>query len=160
MCQGCVQHFFVHYAYTTDSSTQTDESLCVPFIKGDVHCLTVLGLEVKYKEHKHRDHTAGCRPPGRLPPGRPAAQGAPPPSLLHSDKEPVSSLSAYDMSCVLVLAEKERPPAGPRGLGISASTPTVVHHSSPYRLLSSSITQPPSLKKAGHCPVSWLPPSV
>lgn len=73
MCQGCVQHFFVHYAYTTDSSTQTDESLCVPFIKGDVHCLTVLGLEVKYKEHKHRDHTAGCRPPGRLPPARPAA---------------------------------------------------------------------------------------
>lgn len=68
-------------------STQTDESLCIAFIKGDVSCLTVQRLEVKYREHKPGDHTAGCRQ-------RLAAQGAPLPSLSHSDKDPASSLSA------------------------------------------------------------------
>lgn len=62
--------------------------------------------------------------------GRLAAQGVPLPSLPLSHKDPESSLSAYDMRCVLVLAEKERPPAGPRGLGISAGTTTAAYRSS------------------------------
>lgn len=57
---------FVRRACMAGFSAQTDESLCIPFIKGDVSCLTMPGLEVKYKEHKHGDHTAGCRPAGWL----------------------------------------------------------------------------------------------
>ncbi len=56
----------VHQACVAGFSAQTDESLCIPFIKEDVRCLTVPGLEVKYKEYKHGDHTAGCRPAGWL----------------------------------------------------------------------------------------------
>lgn len=49
------------------------------------------------------------------------------------------------MQCVLVLAEKEGPPAGPRGLGISASllsSPPPLHHLPP---------NPPPLRKARLC---------
>lgn len=100
-------------------------------------CLTVQSLEVQCKEYKHGHHTAGCL----------ATQGAPLPSLSHSDKDPASSLSAYDGRCVLVLAKKERPPAGPRGMGFSVSTPTAVDHSSCYCFLFIFFHPTPTFKE-------------
>lgn len=100
-------------------------------------CFTVQSWEVQCKEHKHGHHTAGCL----------ATQGAPLPSLSHSDKDPASSLSAYHGRCVLVLAKKERPPAGPRGMGISASTPTAADHSSLYCFLFIFFHPTPTVKE-------------
>lgn len=115
---------------------------------GDVHCVAVPGLEVKYKEHKH--HAADCWVRWLL-------EVLLSPSLSHSDKDTASSLSAYGMRCVLVLAEKERPPAGSGvgGGGIRTSTPhrtiSLLSPSLPHHVLPPN---PPSLRKARLCP--WL----
>lgn len=105
------------------SLTQT-ESLCIPFISHDFHHFIVPGLKVKHKEHKHGDHAAGWLAGWLLKVLYPASQ---------TQTKTLHLLSVYRMSCALALVEKERPPAGPRGLGISASTPTA-----PYRSFLSS----------------------
>lgn len=124
----------------------------IPFIKGNIHYLSVLSLEVKHIEHEHKDHTAGCGTEGWLLKVLlyPAS---------HTQTKTLHFLSAYHMRCVLVLAEKERPPAGPRGLGISASPPTAVHHSSLYCFLFIFYHPTPILKE-GRAPTICLTGSI
>lgn len=128
---------FVHRACAAGFSAQTDESLRIPFIKGDIRCLTVLGLEVKYKEHKHGDHTAGCRPASWLLKVlfHPAS---------HTQTKTLRllcQLTTWDVS--LCWQRKRHPLLDQRGLGISASTPTAAHHSS-LSAASCSSSSPPN----------------
>lgn len=93
-------------------------------------------LEVLHKKHK---------------------QGALVPSgLSHSNKDPASSLSAYDTRCVLALAVETRPPAGPEGgLGISAGAAAAAHRSSRHCLPPFIFRHPtPHVLKWGRAPCS------
>lgn len=127
---------------------QTDESACLPFIKGDVRCLKVQSLEVKYKEHKHRDHTARCRPEAWLLKVLLYPASHTQTKTLHL----LCQLTTWDVS---LCWQRKRDPLLDQGgwvlvpaLPPQRITPLAAASS------SSSTTQPPSSRKAGLCP--WL----
>lgn len=122
--------------------------LNIPFIKGNVHRLTVLCLEVKHIEHEQGDHAAGCRPEGWLLKVLLCPASHTQTKTLHF----LCQLTTWDVS---LCWQRKRDPLLDRGgwvlvpaLPLQFITPLSTTSS------SSSTTQPPSLTKEG------LPPSV
>lgn len=144
---------FVHHACTAGFSVQTDESLCIPFIKGDIRCLAVPGLEVKYKEHKHGDHTTGCRPAGWLH----KVLLYPASHTQTKTRHLLCQLTTWDVS--LCWQRKRDPLLDQEGWVLVPVLPP--QHITSLSTISSlsSTTQPPSLRKAGLC-LWFLAPTI
>lgn len=108
---------------STCFSAQTDENLHVPFIKSS---LILPDLEINYTEHIQYTGFTLQAFPWQADCWR--CFSAHPLALRQRLS---SSPSAYGMRHVPVLAQKERQrlPAGLRGLGITVSTPTARYHS-------------------------------
>ncbi len=120
--------------------------VCIAFIKGDVRCLTVLRLEVKYKEHKPGDHTAGCRLDGWLLKVLLYPASHTQTKTLHL----LCQLMTWDVS---LCWQKKRDPLLDQGgwVLVPVLPPQCI---TPLPTASSFCTQPPSSRKAGIC--HWL----